>query len=462
MRRIVLPRREFLKGMGATAAAGGFVACNPGESDSDVEAGVIDTFVFVIMENRSFDHYFGSLTLLEGRVDVDGLLATHYNEDADGNKLNPHRMESHCVEPDPPHGWESSRQALDGGTNLGFVAAFERARGTEGRENVMGYLTREELPVSYAFADNYGIADRWFSSVCGPTWPNRLYAHGAQSQGMTTNDLPTGNAYTMPAIWDRLDDAGVPWGYYYTDLPMLALFGRFGTRMNHIEEFFLHAEAGTLPPVVMLEPGAASNDDHPPHHAMLGQLFLSSIHNALAASPHWNRCLLVIFYDEAGGFFDHVPPGKAPDDRAAEGFDQLGFRVPAMIIGPWVKPGFVSEGIYDHTSFLVHLERHFNLEPLTARDAAATDLTDFLDLERMANNQPYPPAELPVIDLTEADILAQCEEVRSRRATGQPEWQDAVHKLGFAHLDRTDDLPKIERFLLDKAIELGVCHGRVR
>jgi len=116
----------------------------------------------------------------------------------------------------------------------------------------------------------------------------------------------------------------------------------------------------------------------------------------------------VITYDEHGGFFDHVPPPAAPDDFTADGFGQLGFRVPSWLIGPYVKPGHVSSVQYDHTSLLAHIETMFDLEPLTARDAAANDFTDAIDLDRLAARDPLPPPTIPAVEVDESMLDAAC------------------------------------------------------
>ncbi len=116
----------------------------------------------------------------------------------------------------------------------------------------------------------------------------------------------------------------------------------------------------------------------------------------------------MITYDEHGGFFDHVPPPTVPDDFAADGFDQLGFRVPSWLIGPYVKPGYVSSVQYDHTSLLAHIETMFGLEPLTARDAAANDFTDAIDLDRLAARDPLPPAPIPAVEVDESMLDNAC------------------------------------------------------
>lgn len=445
-------RRDFLRALGATAAAG----CRPGDdTDGAPIAGSIETVVLVMMENRSYDHVLGSRSLVEG-LEVDGLRADMTNLTADGTPIAPWLSDRGCHEPDPPHSWDASHLAFADGTNGGFVAAMARSKGTAAQDLVMTYLDRAQQPITYALADAYTSCSRWFSSVMGPTWPNRLFFHGAQSQGMKVNELPDGQFYSMATIWDQLDEAGIPWSYYYTDLPALALFGRFMTRLKTIDQFYADAAAGTLAPVVMVEPGAAFNDDHPPHHTMLGQIFIGSIHNALAASPQWNKCLGIVTYDEAGGFFDHVPPGKTTDERADEGFDQLGFRVPAIVFGPYVKAGYDSKVAYDHPSALSEVQRLFGLAPLNARNEAAADLSDAIDFARLAANDPATPALLPVIELTEEEIAAECSD-RRRRRTGFPEIAEMLVDKGLTRYDRTDLAPALAAEFLAQAEALGVC-----
>ena len=175
-----------------------------------------------------------------------------------------------------------------------------------------------------------------------------------------------------------------------------------------MNDFFIDAMNGTLPPVAFVEPGFTINDDHPPHHPIRGQAFLASVYAALAASPQWNNSLFVVTYDEAGGFFDHVPPPLVADDRAAEGFNQLGFRVPTVVAGPYVKQGHVSSVMRDHTSVLAHIAGMFNLEPLTTRSAEAEDLSELIDRDRLDALDPAPPAEVPAIEVDESMIEDEC------------------------------------------------------
>jgi phospholipase C len=265
--------------------------------------------------------------------------------------------------------------------------------------------------VSWALADAYTTCDRWFCSVLGPTLPNRMYWHAATSNGAQANDEVLGGAFRgIDSIYHRLDEAGVDWAYYYGDIPVLAFLEGVETegKLRRFQDFIEDTREGILPPVSYIDPAFSYNDDHPPHHPLLGQQLIASIYQALATSVHWNKTLLVVTYDENGGFYDHVPPGTAADDMPELGFDQLGFRVPALVIGPYVKQGYVSSVDYDHTSALKHLENEYDLAPLTARDAAANDLIDCIDLERLAAGDPRPPIELPPVDIDLDDVPDEC------------------------------------------------------
>lgn len=448
---LIVPRRRLLAGLGATAAG-----CRPAAGDTGRAngPGVLDTYVLLMMENRSFDHVFGSLRLDEGRLDVDGLAPGHGNADKAGNWVAPVPSLAPCVTPDPPHGWTSSHAAFANGTNGGFVTEYQNAHGDDVDTRLcMAYQRRVDQPVSYALADGHALCQRWFSSLMTSTWPNRLYFHAASSMGVKGNDFMPGG-YSMPSLWDRLDEGGVAWANYYTDLPTLALFGRadWADRTLPIDRFFLDVENGTLPRVVMLDPGASFNDDHPPHHPLLGQLFIGSVYEALARSAYWERCLFVVTYDEAGGFFDHVAPPTVPDERASEGFDQLGFRVPGLVMGPWVRPG-VSDVPFDHTSALATILRRLGLPHLTDRDTAANDLGVLVDEDRLAANDPLPPVALPVITMTEDEIAAQCAAAPLRRS--QPELLDLVTERQPG-VSRASSMETIGWSLVERAARTGL------
>jgi phospholipase C len=415
-----MKRRDAIKTIGALAGAAGvsklLSACGKGGGGG--EAG-ITTYVFLMMENRSYDHYLGARSLLEG-LPGDGLTAEMSNPDLDGNPVGiwPAGDGEMCII-DPPHGWDTSRAQFNDGENDGFVRIHQLRHGSQTAIEPMQYMERARVPIHNALADAYTSCDRWFCSVMGGTMPNRMYWHAGTSNGAQNNDQVVFERYYegVPTLYHRLETAGIEWAYYYHDLPVLAVLGDEGLdvapHIHRIQDFLDHAAEGRLPPVVYIDPSFTANDDHPPHHPMLGQQLIAAVYQALATSPQWKNCMLVVTYDEHGGFFDHVPPpSDAVDDRAAEGFNQLGFRVPTVVAGPYVKQGHVTSVVHDHTSALKHLEDVFGLAPLTARVSAATNLVDCLDLERLEAGEPADPIQLPAIDF---DL------------TQQPNWEDCHH-----------------------------------
>ena len=408
---MTMKRRDALKTLGALAGAAStarmLAAC-----DDEIRTGRIDTFVFLMMENRSYDHYLGCRSLLEGKPG-DGLVAGMFNRDLAGNPVPIFTPSGDAVcALDPPHTWEASRIQLGGSQNDGFVVTHQERHGSTTAIDPMQYMTREQIPVIHALADAYTSCDRWFSSVLGPTLPNRMYWHAGTSNGARNNGEVLAGAFRgVPSLYHRLDEAGVDWAYYFADVPVLAFFDNLeleGRLRRFMWQFIDDAAAGRLPPVVYIDPGFTWNDDHPPHHPMLGQQLLAATYQALATSPQWSRCLLVITYDENGGFFDHVAPPTTTDDRAADGFDQLGFRVPALVVGPYAKQGHVTSVVHDHTSPLRHLEKEFGLAPLTARSGAANDLWDAIDRDRLAAGKPADPIALPAIEFDLAALPDRC------------------------------------------------------
>jgi len=195
----------------------------------------------------------------------------------------------------------------------------------------------------------------------------------------------------LPTIWDRLAERGVSAGYYYSDFPFLALWGAKYLGISHlISNFFADAAAGTLPAVSFVDPRflgeeqGLSNDDHPHADIRNGEAFLNDVYEAITSSPNWANTVMVINYDEWGGFFDHVPPALAPippADAAVGNDGRRGFRVPAMVISPFAPQGQVAHGLYDHTSVLKMIEWRYGLQPLTVRDSTANNLAEILDFK---------------------------------------------------------------------------------
>lgn len=469
-----LDRRTALKGLSATAAAAmvGKMATGcapePGELpplDFDLIRSRVDNVVLLMMENRSFDHYFGALSLEEGRTEVDGLTPGLSNPHPDGSSVEPYHAAVNCLE-DPPHSWSTSRAQFAEGTNQGFVQQhFARWGDAALAREVMGYFGRDKLSMFYEMADNYVLCDRWFCSQMSSTWPNRFYSLAAQNGGAHGNDYTN---EVFPSILNSLTDAGIEWRDYYSLAPFAALLRGLPVAegaFKLIDDFFIDAQYGRLPPFTIIDPVYGRADDHPPAHPVAGQVFASLIYEALAASPQWDRTLFVISYDEHGGFYDHVAPPTAADDRAGEGFEQLGFRVPALVIGPWVKPGHVSKVTYDHTSLLAFVQNLWGLDPLTARDAAADPMLDVFDHEAMALNTPHPPVSITPIEADEEELYApECTYLADgadHSVTKQPELEAFLDALpSGSPLDRREQIDEIWEDLLLRAERWGILRRK--
>ncbi|HTJ44716.1 MAG TPA: alkaline phosphatase family protein, partial [Kofleriaceae bacterium] len=248
----------------------------------------IDTFVVLMMENRSFDHYLGALRLVEGRAGVDGLTGGESNPAPDGSTVAVHPLDT-FTPADPPHDWDPSHEQWNDGANDGFVKAHAGAD----QADVMGYYTRAQLPITYALADQVCVCQRWYASVMGPTWPNRFYLHCATSNGQKSNFPEPG----LKSVFDQLSTAGISSKNYYHDLPWAAGGYQKLAGLATIETFFSDAQAGTLPSFAIIDPqfsGAGANDDHPSHDVRMGQALIASVVAAMAQSPQWARSLLVI------------------------------------------------------------------------------------------------------------------------------------------------------------------------
>ena len=467
-----MKRRDALKTIGGLATMAGAARFLPAcGSDDDGPVG-ITTYVYLMMENRSYDHDLGARSLVEG-LPGDGLETAKPNPDLDGKPIAPfaapidhNEAAASVCDIDPPHGWDASHAAFNNGLMDGFVKEHQTDHaGLITAVEPMKYMTRDNLPVTWALADAYTSCDRWFCSVMGPTLPNRAYWHTATSFGINNNNevIEKFSAVPVPTIYNRLDDKGVDWAYYYGSLAVVSLLAnpgpyqldlgpddgtgrirRFGDAKLGNGQFFKDCAAGKLPSVVYIDPAFGTNDDHPPVHPILGQELIAAVYTALAKSPQWKNILLVVTYDEHGGYYDHVPPPVTTDDTLAkfgvDGFQQMGFRVPTMVIGPYVKQGHVSSVVFDHTSALKHLQNAFGLESLNVRMDAANDLTDCLDLERLEKGLPAAPAQIPAINSDEWPINdASCMSAGGFR-TMDPitEYADA-HPEAFAGYDLRGD-----------------------
>jgi phospholipase C len=338
-----------------------------------------------MMENRSFDHFLGWLPGANGQQagvaypDRTGVMQPTY-------RLAPDFQG--CGHPDPDHSYQGGRIAYHGGAVDGWLQA-----GTND-PFAIGYYTDADLAFLGQAARTWTVCDHYFASIMADSFPNRLYQHAAQTDRLRSTETLT----TLPTIWDRLADARLEGRYYFSDAPFLGLWGtKYLSLARPFGAFLFDALTDQLPQVAFIEPrfldnaSGTSGDDHPFADIRTGEAFLALVYAALTRSPAWSRTVLVITYDEWGGFFDHVPPPERPlpaADVAAGATDGLlGFRVPCLLIAPSARAG-VSSLVFDHTSVLRLIEWRWQLPPLTIRDETATNLAEALDFSMPQRTAP--------------------------------------------------------------------------
>ena len=375
----------------------------------------IEHIVILMMENHSYDNRLGMLRRpgADGfRLGRDGLplAASPY---ANGDVQHAFRMPTTCQNNAPSQDWLNSHIQFDNGRNDGFV---ESGSGPVS----MGYWERADQPFYYSMASVFPIADRYFCSVLGQTYPNRRFLISATSLGIVNDTVPALTDYPPNGtIFDKVAGAGISWRDYYTDLANVELYPELylknlGTNVVPIADFFADAAAGTLPGLALVEPNYDTQSEEDPQNIVVGEAFAASVVNAVMTGPAWRSTLLIWTYDEHGGYFDHVPPppALAPDDIAPEvpagesaynGFGQYGFRVPMAVISPWARRHYVSHQIYDHTSICALVEAKWNLPAMTYRDANAGNLVDMVDLRFPAFLEP-PRLAQPLLDTDPASL----------------------------------------------------------
>ncbi len=326
----------------------------------------IDHIVVLLMENRSFDQMLGYLKLEGGRTDIDGLSASLSNTH-NGKTFPIHHYKSTILtdEQDPCHSGECVVEQLSD-NNGGFVKNYAKTNKQDPDPGtVMGYYNAGDVPTYDHLAKEFCVCDRWFASVPGATWPNRLYAVAGRAAGSKENkSVPI---YNLPSFVRHLDTKKVTWKWYahervlFSKLTTLRLSDeQYRNKGNHKffkGDFFDDIKEGKLPAISWIDPNFVdfggtfeANDDHPPADVMAGQELALKVYNALVRGPQWSKTMLVITYDEHGGFYDHVAPTAAEDDNPD--FRNYGVRVPAIIVSPFAARGFPSHAVYDHTSII--------------------------------------------------------------------------------------------------------------
>ncbi|WOL17962.1 hypothetical protein Cni_G26755 [Canna indica] len=402
----------------------------------------IRNVVVLVMENRSFDHMLGWMKTLLG-LPVNGVTGAECNRRSAADPSSPAvcvSADAKYVDPNPGHSFEAVREQIFGSDNSSAPPAMSGfvqqglTMSDDVAANVMKGFRPESIPVYAALAPEFAVFDRWFSSLPGPTQPNRLFVYSATSHGLLSNDVvQLAKGFPQRTIFDSMDDAGLDFAIYFESAPATLFYQSLrklkNTRKFHqFRTFMDHAREGKLKSLSVLEPryfdllDGPANDDHPSHDVANGQKLVKRVYEALRASPQWNESLLIITYDEHGGFYDHVPTPvngvPSPDSIVGPGpsffqFDRLGVRVPTIMVSPWIKKGTVVSkpkgptptSEFEHSSIPATIKKIFNLNSdfLTQRDAwAGTFESIFTELTSPRTDCPEVLPDVPLLRETKA------------------------------------------------------------
>ena len=365
----------------------------------------IEHIVFIVKENRTFDHYFGTFPGVNGATS--GTLST-------GQVISLGRAPD-ATPHDIDHSYQAAVTAIDGGA----MDKFDLIAGGNVKGDLLSYTqyTEADLPNYFAYARHFVLADAFFSSLKGPSFPNHLYTVGAQSGGAINNpansqgrwgcDSPAksrvqtldeddnlGQVYPcfdFDTLADRLEEKGLSWKYYapgegqsgyiWSALDAIRHIRLTALWQQHVvptEQFVQDAQTGNLPAVSWVVTQSAQSE-HPPASVCAGENWTVEQLNAVMSGPAWKSTVVFLTWDDFGGFYDHVPPPVA---------DNFGFgpRVPLLIISPWARRGHVTHTVLEFSSVLKFIEQRFDLDPLTERDEQANDLIDTFDFDDHARS----------------------------------------------------------------------------
>jgi phospholipase C len=373
----------------------------------------IEHIIVLMMENRSFDHMIGFLK--RENPEIRGIMGGDYsNADADGTSFpvtDGARYQGDFTV-DTGHDFADVDVQLYSDKNLppdmsGFVKNYDGRAGKGAGSRVMKCFTPDQVPVISALAREYAIADQWFSSVPGPTLPNRAFAHFGTSFGRL--DMSPEYLRARPSIYHRLRNSNVKSKIYYyakwsgtQGLTFLlddqrSFFGLWG-------DFKDDCLNNRLPAYSFVEPpysdngGTIAADQHPDHSVRAGDDFIGEVYAAIRSNPAvWNTSLLLVVWDEHGGFFDHERPPMVQADAFESTappfeFDRLGVRVPAVVVSPYVAPGTVDHTVYEHASIPATVAEQFLPNPELIkpfpREQAAHTFLQLLTLDKPRQDMP--------------------------------------------------------------------------
>ncbi len=399
---------------------------------------LIKTIVVVMMENRSFDHLGGYLSLPPFNwPNVDGIqtdpawidkASSLYN----GSKFAPYLLNDpyDLIQADPPHERDPIEVQMGTPTDGifpmdGFVTNYATAKGV-GPVNpgdgipVMGYFGAEQAPISDFFAQNFAVCDHWFSSLPAGTQPNRLMAMSGYSRiDVNRTILPD-----QHLVYDWLTEHNIRWRVYHEDMPFFVMMPRWIPDIlseNHfrpLAQLFddVQGNPNTFPQVIFIEPTytdaphlGLSTDDHAPSAVKGGQEFLLEVYRAMSLVPDiWKSTVMIVTYDEHGGFFDHVSPNPIPtapppDALYPKGFDTLGVRVPGFVVSPLVKPKTVFNGVLDPTSVLKFIAQKFGGGKPYSEVVDQRPVGSVLDVLNLATPRPQIPIVPPLVSYLAKD-----------------------------------------------------------
>jgi phospholipase C len=390
-----MDRRTFLKTTGSLAAGAAI-----GPEMLQAAASQIKHIVVCMMENRSFDHFLGWLPNANGKqagleyADVSGV--SHATHDLSPDWTG-------CGYNDPDHSYDGARIEVDNGLMDGFMKT------SAADVYAIGYYKEADNKFFPKFARNFTTCDRYFPSMLGPTFPNRIF----QLCGQTDRLDDSVALCSYPTIFDHCTAAGVSSKYYYGNVPFLTLFPLDAIAYaNSFSDFLSDCANGTLPAVSFVDPSLTlllntANDNHPHSDIRNGDAFMAQVYHAVATSPEWKNTVLVLNHDEWGGFFDHVAPPRAlapnnTDPDLVDGKALLGCRTPCIVASPWTLGApanpTVNHTVFDHTSVLKMIESVFNVQPLAARETSndVGNLLSLINLNRPPKAAPTLPQPQPV------------------------------------------------------------------